>query len=81
VIRLTQLRIDKGMTCRELAAAAGLSYTQMRAIESGESKSPRVGTLTRLALALGENVRPSELLMDALPPRHPEPVPTQDAAA
>lgn len=74
MIRLTQLRIDKGMTCRELAAAAGLSYTQLRAIERGESASPRVTTLTRLAEALDDNggVRPSELLMDALPPRHPE---------
>lgn len=73
MIRLTQLRIDAGLTVMALAERAGVSYAQLLNIENGVSTNPKVTTLHKLAGQLGEGVRPSELLMDAIPPRHDEP--------
>lgn len=75
MIRLQQLRLDQHLTLDELGARAKVSPEQVRRIEQGKAKNPRVETLSALAAAL--NARPSELLMDALPPR-PEP---EDVAA
>jgi transcriptional regulator with XRE-family HTH domain len=71
-MRLTQLRIDAGFSTVDLAAKAGISYQQLLNIERGETTNPKVATLHKLAEALG-GARPSELLMEALPPRHSEP--------
>lgn len=66
--RLTQLRIDAGLSPQALAAAAGISYQQLLNIERGETANPKVTTLHKLANALGEDVKPSELLMPAIGP-------------
>ena len=57
--RLALLRRQKGFSQRELAAAAGLAYRQVVAIEAG-----RVNLLftTILALAKGLGVTPDQLL-------------------
>jgi len=57
--RLAVLRRQKGFSQRELAAAAGLSYRQVVAIEAG-----KVNLLftTILALARGLEVTPDQLL-------------------
>jgi transcriptional regulator with XRE-family HTH domain len=69
MIRLTQLRIDKGLSVRALAVAAGISYQQLLNIERGLTSNPQVATLHKLAGELGDNVKPSELLMDAIGPQ------------
>lgn len=63
-----QLRLDAGLSTRELAAKAGVAYGSVLALESGETSNPHVSTLVALAEAL--NAKPSELLMDAIPPVH-----------
>lgn len=49
---LRQLRTDAGMTPEELADDAGVSKSSVYRIESGETASPDVETLRRLADAL-----------------------------
>lgn len=66
--RLTQLRIDAHLSPRDLAKRAGVSPQSLLDIENGVTTNPQVATLHKLATALGENVRPSELLMDAIGP-------------
>jgi transcriptional regulator with XRE-family HTH domain len=66
MMRLTQLRIDAGLSVRALAVKSGLSYQHLLNIERGETANPQVATLHKLADVLA--ARPSELLMDALPP-------------
>lgn len=67
--RLEQLRLDARLTVKQLAAASGVSNQTILNLESG--KGGQVGSLAKLADVLSAN--PSELLMDALPPRYPEP--------
>jgi transcriptional regulator with XRE-family HTH domain len=50
--RLTQLRAQKGLTQRELGAAAGVAWSMISKYESGKS-IPRLKVLMRLADALG----------------------------
>lgn len=50
MIRLEQLRIDRGMTARALAAAAGVSHQTVLNIEEG--KPAHAPTLKKLADAL-----------------------------
>lgn len=68
MLRLTQLRIDAHLSTIDLAAKAEVSYQQLLNIERGVTENPKVATLVKLATALGENVKPSELLMDAIGP-------------
>jgi transcriptional regulator with XRE-family HTH domain len=68
VKRLQQLRLDAHLSLDELDALSGVSSEQIRRIEAGTTTNPRVPTLVALATAL--NAKPSELLMDALPPMH-----------
>lgn len=51
--RLKQLRKATGLTQQALATAAGMSISVVVQIESGKIPDPRVGTLKRLAKALG----------------------------
>jgi transcriptional regulator with XRE-family HTH domain len=51
--RLKRLRKAKDMTQQALATAAGLSISVVVQIESGKIPDPRVGTLRKLAKALG----------------------------
>jgi transcriptional regulator with XRE-family HTH domain len=53
--KLAKKRKELGMTQRKLAAGAHLSTASVSLIENGK-KDPRVGTVTRLAEALGCNV-------------------------
>lgn len=64
--RLQQLRLDACLSLDQLAEQSGVCSEQIRRIENGTTAAPRVRTLAALATAL--NARPSELLMDALPP-------------
>lgn len=66
MLRLQQLRLDARLSRAALAERTGMTYAQLRNIEQGATPNPRVDTLGKLADAL--NARPSELLMDALPP-------------
>jgi transcriptional regulator with XRE-family HTH domain len=64
VIRLEQLRLDARMTPEELGAKVGMTGRGIRYIESSGSTSAK--TLWKLADAL--DVKPSELLLPAVPP-------------
>lgn len=75
-MRLVQLRIDAGLSRDALSTNAGITYQALSNIENGVSKNPQAATLKLLAdaltKALDHEVKASELLLDALPPRHPE---------
>ncbi|UGT59667.1 helix-turn-helix domain-containing protein [Nocardia asteroides] len=69
---LRSVRVRRGMTQRELAAAAGVSLSLVRKIEQGERTTARLDTLRRFAVAL--NCPLTALL-------GPEPAPPEDVAA
>lgn len=50
---LSRLRAERGVSLRELAARAGLSYTAISAIEHGRVDEPKRATKDRIADALG----------------------------
>ena len=58
VEKIRELRIDQGLTQRELARRAGISHTSVWKIERGGGATPP--TLKKLADVLG--VRPTVLL-------------------
>lgn len=62
--RLEQLRLDARLTVRQLAAASGVSHQTILNLEGG--KGGQVASLAKLADVL--DAKPSELLMDAIPP-------------
>jgi len=55
-IRLRALREKKGMSLRELADKAGVTFATINRIELGKT-SPRFETLEKLAKALGVSSR------------------------
>lgn len=57
--KLTNLREARGWSVEELARRAGLHFTAVHRIETGEVRNPRPETLEKLALAL--NVGASDL--------------------
>lgn len=59
--RLRALRVARGLSQEDLAAAAGLHRTHISLIERNK-RSVRLETVQRLAVALG--VQPSELIPD-----------------
>jgi putative transcriptional regulator len=59
-ITLEEMLARRGMKARELAAAIGLSETQLSLFRSGKVKGIRFGTLARLCAAL--ECTPGELL-------------------
>jgi transcriptional regulator with XRE-family HTH domain len=68
--RLSSLRVAKGFSQAELAAAAGLSRGACQRLESGESKphepaNPQLSTLAGLCRALGISI--DELVPDWWP--------------
>lgn len=56
---LRRIRVNAGLSPDELSERAGVSAEQIRNIESGRARNPRVGTLTKLAQVL--DVQPSEI--------------------
>lgn len=56
---LRRIRIDKHLSIEALAEQAGMSPEQIRNIETGRAKNPRVETLSKLAKVL--DVEPSQI--------------------
>lgn len=50
--RLARIRIWRGVSQRDLAAATGISLSTIRRIESGEQTNPQIRYLTNIAAAL-----------------------------
>ena len=59
-VKLDEMLARRKMTARELAAAVGLSETQMSLFRSGKVRGIRFGTLARLCAAL--DCRPGDLI-------------------
>ena len=57
--RIKRLRVDRGLTLKDLEARGGISATHVSEIERGKA-SPTVGALGRIATALG--VKPAQLV-------------------
>ena len=57
--RIRQIRMEKGLTLKQIEARVGISATHVSEVERGRT-SPTVGALGRIAEALG--VRPSHLI-------------------
>jgi ribosome-binding protein aMBF1 (putative translation factor) len=53
--RVSDLRLRRGWSQKELGARPGVSYGNVRAIEGGADHFPRLDTLVALAVALGVN--------------------------
>jgi len=62
-LNVMRLRLERGMTQEQLAAAIGVSQPRIAVIE-GAGSNPRLLTLSKLAHALGVTL--SELLEDTL---------------
>ena len=60
--RLKRLRLERGLSQRELAAP-GVSYAYISRIEAGKTRGVDLDTLDRLAHALG--ISPRSLLMSS----------------
>lgn len=78
--RVRALRLQRGMTLKQVESACGLSATHLSEVERGRT-SPTLGALTRLAAALGREtayfLEPEELPEVALRKRsqaHPAPL-------
>ena len=65
--RLRQVRNDRGLTLKELAAESGHSHTHITAVENGKRKI-NIETLVNLANVL--HVSTDYLLRDSLQPEH-----------
>lgn len=67
--RLEQLRIDSLLTPEELGERVGLSGRQIRNIEEGKTRQPRMSTLARLsthfAVPASELLRPAHFEREA----------------
>ncbi|MEJ7871282.1 MAG: helix-turn-helix transcriptional regulator [Rubrobacteraceae bacterium] len=55
--RFAKLREGAMMSLRDLAEEAGVAFTTVQAIESGETTSPHFGTIRKLAAALKVDAR------------------------
>lgn len=64
--KLKELRIEKGLTVRELAKKAGIAWTTVHAIETGKRKA-EVLTVRKLAAALEVDWRTMLELTDETP--------------
>jgi len=57
---LRQIRLEKGLTIKQLAFACGMQDLAIQRLETAESTNPKLETLARLATALG--LSPGELV-------------------
>lgn len=55
-LRIRQLREEARLSLRDLAKAAGVDFSTIHRIEVG-TEEPRLGTLGKLAKALGVSIR------------------------
>ena len=87
--RVKVLREAHGLSAYALAQAAGITATRLKAIEDGDTESPRADTLKKLAAALGTSmddlagavpIPPGEN-HDAGRPEHTVPIPIVGVAA
>lgn len=60
-LRVREIRIKKGLSIRDLANLSAVSKSGIEKVE-GPSPKPRIGTLYKIALALG--VRIADLIDD-----------------
>lgn len=51
--KLAELRLERGLTQRQLASSTGVSIASYRRLERDEIRDPGVRTLSNLAIALG----------------------------
>lgn len=87
--RVRALRSARGLSAYALAQAAGITPTRLKAIEDGETESPRADTMAKLAGALevrvddliAETVIPYGDNHDAGRPEHTVPIPVVGVAA
>lgn len=68
-LKVRELRLAKGWSQQQLAAAAGVRQGTVSALETGKSKGADFSTLERLALALGAD--PHALFETVRGRRHP----------
>ena len=50
---IRRYRIEKGFSQEQLAQKAGVTYSTLTKLEMGVNKNPTVGTLQKVATALG----------------------------
>lgn len=60
-LRVREIRVKKGLSIRDLANLSAVSKSGIEKVE-GPSPNPRIGTLHKIALALG--VRIADLIDD-----------------
>jgi transcriptional regulator with XRE-family HTH domain len=60
-LRIKELRQERVLSLRELAAKTGMSYANLQRLETGQRKQPWPSTIRKLAEALG--VEPNELIV------------------
>ena len=53
--RIKKIRLEKGMTQKELAEKCGLFDSAIRRYESGR-QNPKIGTVQKIAMALDVNI-------------------------
>lgn len=53
VLKLKEIRNEKGFTQQKLAEASGVSVNNIARLETGDLKNPTVATISKLAHALG----------------------------
>lgn len=53
VLKLKEIRNEKGYTQQKLAEISGVSLNNIARLETGDLKNPTVSTVTKLAHALG----------------------------
>lgn len=53
---IKKAREARGLSCRQVSLAAGLSQSAVAQIERQDIESPRLETLERIAIALGVSV-------------------------
>lgn len=55
--KIRDARLDAHLTIQQLSARSGISRTTIWSLESGRAKSANMGTLSKIAKALGTDIR------------------------
>ena len=59
-VRLREMREAKGLSLAQLGELTGMNWTAIRRLETSPVANPTIGTLTKLATALG--CKPADLI-------------------